>query len=126
MFLNKVAVIFLAFMISGSNMISICHSGEDGKADVHFIAQSCDKGDCTRDAEPLKSEKENCRGDLCHDQPVNEKYPSVTKILKLKILDAIPLVFSMDLLQLEKCKTILPSSCVTEKTYPKPTLVLRI
>jgi len=69
-------------MITGANLFSFCHSCADDTNDIHFIAQSCKIGDCTRDEGTSHCEEENCNHQLCKDQIVSGKYLILVKQLK--------------------------------------------
>lgn|GEM_PF-2946700 len=79
---NKSIAVFLIIMIAGANLFSFCHSCADDKHDIHFIAQSCKMGDCTRDEGTSHCEEENCNHRPCNDQIVIENYLTLVKQLK--------------------------------------------
>lgn len=87
---NKSVIVFLTIMIAGANLFSFCHSCADDKYDIHFIAQSCEMGDCTRNEETNHCEEENCNHQLCQDQIVNENYLTLTKQLKSGLPPLVP------------------------------------
>jgi hypothetical protein len=79
---NKCIAAFLIITIAGGNLFSFCHSCKNDKYDIHFIAQSCKMGECTRDKGTSHCDEENCNHQPCKDQIVNENYLTLVKQFK--------------------------------------------
>lgn len=64
----------LIVMVFMSGLITICPAAHKGFSDIHFIADECDNHHCSRNFDPAQCENENCKHQLCIDQPVSENF----------------------------------------------------
>ncbi len=116
--------LLLAFLITGTGFVSLCHAHEGHTAEIHFIADSCGSHDCSRTQQAHGCEEEPCQHQICSDESVLEEYlPNGP--LQIEVVIAPPLLIIDNLLS-DIQTTPFPALIIPPLISPQRSPVLRI